>query len=417
MKTALWIARRFSFARKRFRVINVISAISLAGIVVGVSTLLVVMSVLNGFQKLAFDMFAALEGEMQLVSSNGSEPLVVNDSLLAAITSVEGVAAAEPFCEGEAVMSGDRESELVIIRGLSPAAHRELMRRTGTKEPYFGTNTVSAGTLLAERLRLAPFGEVRLFSPELIGAGLELLSEPYMLAALQIPHSKVSSTFTLQKVFDDRFVLASNDFARKVLLLGEKRCTGIDIRTKTGIPARKLQERLESVLAGASLSKGTRLRPLESKYRDIFAVMELEKWVSFSVLMLVVLVAALSLTGSLAMTAIDKQRELFYLRCLGMEKPQLMQIFLIQGSMTGIAGTLTGSVLAWTICRLQEVYGLVRLPSKSAFIIEAYPVSMNPGDFVAVGVTAVVLTLLVSIYPARIAATAALSRSLESKTN
>lgn len=104
MKTALWIARRFSFARKRFRIINVISAISLAGIIVGVSTLLIVMSVLNGFQKLAYDMFTTIEGEVQLVSrSDGG--ISVSDSLLQALASVEGVAAAEPFAEGEAIMS------------------------------------------------------------------------------------------------------------------------------------------------------------------------------------------------------------------------------------------------------------------------------------------------------------------------
>ncbi len=74
--------------------------------------------------------------------------------------------------------------------------------------------------------------------------------------------------------------------------------------------------------------------------------MQLEKWVSFSVLMLIILVAALSLTGALAMTAIDKQRELFYLRCLGMEKPQFMAIFIIQGGMTGITGTAAGTIIS-----------------------------------------------------------------------
>lgn len=417
MKTAFWIARRFSFARKRFRVINVISAISLAGIIVGVSTLLIVMSVLNGFQKLAFDMFTTLEGEVQLISSRSGGTVAVTDSLLGAIASIEGVATAEPFSEGEAILSGSRKSELVMIRGLSEAAHRDLMRRTGSEHPYFGGETVSAGELLAGRMLLSPFSEVNIFSPELIGTGLDLLSEPYMLSALEIPDSKVASTFSLQKIFDDRYVLASNAFARKVLLLGGNRYSGIDIRAEKGVSGAQLLQRLDRWLSESSIGKTCSLRPLESKYRDIFAVMELEKWASFSVLMLVVLVAALSLTGSLAMTAIDKQKELFYLRCLGLEKPQFMGIFLIQGGMTGIAGTVAGSLIAWAVCRLQEVYGLVRLPSGSAFIIEAYPVSMKTVDFFAVGITAVGLTFLVSIYPARKAAAVATSRSLQSKAN
>jgi len=116
MKTAFWIARRFSFARKRFRIINVISAISLAGIIVGVSTLLIVMSVLNGFQKLALDMFTTLEGPVQLVSHNG-DSIEVSDSLLATISSVRGVVSAEPFAEGEAIMSGGEKAKLARLGG------------------------------------------------------------------------------------------------------------------------------------------------------------------------------------------------------------------------------------------------------------------------------------------------------------
>lgn len=416
MKTAFWIARRFSFARKRFRIINVISAISLAGIIVGVSTLLIVMSVLNGFQKLALDMFTTLEGPVQLVSRNG-DPIEVSDSLLASIASVRGVASAEPFAEGEAIMSGGEKSELVMIRGLSATAHRELMRKTGTVQPYFSGETVSSGILLAERMKLSHFHEIKLFSPELITLGLEMLSEPYMLAALKIPETKVSSRFTLQKIFDDRYVLAPNNFARNVLLLGGSSYSGIDIRAEAGVSGPELKKRLDRWLLASPLRKSSTLRTLESKYGDIFAVMELEKWASFSVLMLVVLVAALSLTGSLAMTAIDKQKELFYLRCLGLEKPQFMEIFLIQGGMTGIGGTAAGTALAWIVCRLQEAYGLVELPSKSAFIIEAYPVSMKTTDFLAVGATAIALSFLVSLYPARKAASIAGNHSLETKTN
>jgi len=416
MNTTFWIARRFSFARKRFRVINVISAISLAGIVTGVSTLLIVMSVLNGFQKLAYDMFTTIEGQVQLVSRYGGS-MAVDDRLLDDIVSIDGVATAEPFSEGEAIVSGNKSNELVIIRGMSDNAQRELMRKTGTSQPYFSNESASAGELLATRMQLAPFSEVKLFSPELIGAGLGMLSEPYMLAALEIPKTKVSSIFSLQRLFDDRYMLSSNEFARRVLLIGKDRCTGIDIRAEEGISPSLLLKRLDSWLYASNRKDSYLLRPLESKYHDIFAVMELEKWASFSVLMLVVLVAALSLTGSLAMTAIDKQKELFYLRCLGLEKPQFISIFLIQGGMTGIVGTAIGSLIAWLVCRMQELYGFVELPSKSAFIINAYPVSMKAGDFLVVGLTAIVLTFLVSLYPAGKASSIAMSHSLDSKTN
>ncbi len=416
MTPGLWIAQRFSFARKRFRVINVISAISLAGIVLGVSTLLVVMSVLNGFQKLARDLFITVDTPAQLVSRDG-RALKVPDSLLQSIRALKGVGSAEPFAEGEAIMAGQEKSELVMVKGLSDAAHRHLMRQTHTTRPFFSGESIAVGEMLAYRTNIYPFREVKIFSPELISLGLESLSQPYLLPILAIPETTVSSVFSLQKMFDDRYVLTSVLFAQRILLMGKGEFSGIDIRGKKGESDDDLILSLRNWLANSSLKTTCRVRSLDEKYSNIFAVMQLEKWVSFSILMLIVLVAAFSLTGALTMTAIDKQRELFYLRCLGMEKPQFMAIFIIQGGVTGVVGTAIGMVIAWSICNLQELYGIVQLPSQNAFIIKSYPVNMHPADFIVVAVTAILLCFAVSLYPARKAAAIATSRSLDLKTN
>ena len=416
MTPGLWIAQRFSFARKRFRVINVISAISLAGIVLGVSTLLVVMSVLNGFQKLAHDLFITIDTPVQLVSLDG-RALKISDSLLQSIRAIEGVSSAEPFAEGEAIMAVQDKSELVMVKGLSDAAHRHLMQQIHATRPLFSGESVAAGEMLAYRTNLYPFRNVKIFSPELISLGLESLSQPYLLPILAIPETTVSSVFSLQKMFDDRYVLTSTLFAQRVLLMGKGEFSGIDIRGKRGVSDNALSNNIRQWLAANPLKTTCRVRSLDEKYSNIFAVMQLEKWVSFSVLMLIVLVAAFSLTGALTMTAIDKQRELFYLRCLGMEKPQFMAIFIIQGGVTGVVGTSIGMVIAWCICTLQELYGIVQLPSQSAFIIKSYPVSMHPVDFFVVSVTAILLCFAVSLYPARKAAAIATSRSLDLKTN
>ena len=416
MKPGLWIAQRFSFARKRFRIINIISAISLAGIVVGVSTLLVVMSVLNGFQKLARDLFMTIDSSVQFIPYDGRS-MIVSESLLRVIRALDGVTSAEPYAEGEAILATGNKSELVVLKGLGDAAQHRLMVQTRAKSPLFTSETIAVGELLAYRTNLYRSRAVKIFSPELISLGLESLSQPWLIPALGIPETTVSSLFSLQRLFDDRYVLTSDRFAQKVLLLGKGEYSGIDIRIRDGNSREEVTSQLRKWLAGSSLKTTCRVRTLEEKYSNIFTVMQLEKWVSFSILMLIVLVASLSLTGALAMTAIDKQRELFYLRCLGMEKPQFMAIFIAQGGATGLVGTVAGISIAWSICKLQELYGIVQLPSKSAFIIHAYPVDMQTGDFVAVGLTAIALSFAVSLYPARKAALIATNRSPDLKTN
>ena len=416
MKPGLWIAQRFSFARKRFRIINIISTISLAGIIVGVSTLLVVMSVLNGFQKLARDLFITIDSSVQIVPFDGGT-IKVSENILRALRALDSVGSAEPFAEGEAVLSSKDKSELVFVKGFTESAHRRMMRQAHLHNPLFTAETISVGEILAYRTNLYPSMSVRIFTPELISLGLESLSQPDLIPALSIPETTVASLFSMQKLFDDHYVLTSDRFAQRILLFGRGEYSGIDIREKAGTSSQMLSSRLKAWLAQSSLKKTCRVQTLEEKYHNIFAVMQLEKWVSFSVLMLIILVAALSLTGSLAMTAIDKQQELFYLRCLGLDKTEFMAIFIVQGGMTGCAGTVAGAVIAWIICKCQELYGFVRLPSKSAFIIDSYPVQMQFSDFIAVSITAIMLCLAVSLYPARKAALIAESSSLDSKTN
>ncbi|MCX6178007.1 MAG: hypothetical protein NT163_01310 [Chlorobiales bacterium] len=259
MKTGLWIAQRFSFARKRFRVINVISAISLAGIVIGVSTLLVVMSVLNGFQKLARDLFITIDSPAQFVPING-RTIAVSDTLLQAIRALEGVGAAEPYAEGEAIMGSGDKSELIIIKGLSEAAHRRLMQQTHATHPYFTAETIAAGELLAYRTNLYPFKQVKIFSPELISLGLESLSQPYLIPMLGIPETTISSIFSLQKVFDDRYVLTSERFAQKILLLSKREYSGIDIRQKEGYSRDLFTSNLRQWLAKSPMKASWKVR-------------------------------------------------------------------------------------------------------------------------------------------------------------
>lgn len=413
----LWIAQRYSFARKRFRVINIISAISLTGIILGVGTLLVVMSVLNGFQQVAWDLFVTVEAPAQVLPLK-ERHMEVPDSLLESIAAVEGVTSAEPFTEGPALLSGTESGKLVMVKGISENAHRRLLLQVGRKTPFFGNETISVGDVLAYKANLMPGQTVKIFSPELISIGLQSLSQPYLLPALSLPVVQVASVFSLQRIFNDHYVLTSKDMARRILLQEENYYSGIDVRGNNDRASHAaLVHNLRSWLQKNKLQDRYVIRPLDEKYRDIFGVMEIEKWVGFSVLMLVIVVAALSLTGSLTMTAIDKKKELFYLHCLGLEKPQFLMIFVLEGGLIGLFGTAIGVALAWLICVAQQTFGIVELPSKSAFIIDAYPISMLPSDFLIVSATTFAVSLLVSLYPARKAAAIASSKNLADKTN
>lgn len=402
IRPGLWIARRFSFARKRFRIINIISAVSLAGIFLGVTTIIVVLSVLNGFQELARDLFLQVESPVQVVSRDGGS-IALDRDLLNEMEALSGVNMAEPFVEGEAILaSPGMPGELVTVKGISGPAAEAMMRRTGEPYRYFGPTTISVGDMLAYRAGIRVPQEVRLFSPELISLGLSSLSQPWVLPGLTFPVVRVESIFSLQRVFNDHYVLSSLPLASDILLMKDGECSGIDIRgdREERHASHRLKASIEELIRQKGLEETLCVRMLEEKYSDVFAVMVIEKWVSFSVLMLVVLVASLSLTGSLTMTAIDKKKELFYLRCLGMERPQFLTIFIVQGAMIGVAGSVAGAGAAWALTALQERFGIVNLPSKTAFIIEAYPVELLWSDVALTCFFTIGLSFLVSLSPA-----------------
>lgn len=416
MNAAHWIARRFSFARKRFRVINIISSISLIGIVLGVTTLLVAMSVLNGFQKLAYDLFTTIDAPVRLIRSDGSA-LADPEELLKGLRALSGITSAEPFLEGEAILDTGVKSELVMLKGLDDTARNRIAAHTRGNQSLFGSGTIAVGEVLAYRNHLYRSQRIHLFSSDLISLGLESLEQPYLLPMPSIPVTTIQSFFSIQKQFDDHYVLTSNKDARSILLYGENSCTGIELRSNGDLSEHELAKTVKHWLENQQQQNIYRIETIDEKYSHIFLVMLLEKWASFAVLMLVVLVAALSLTGSLSMTVIEKHRELFFLRCLGLEKQDFRMIFILQGAATGIIGSIFGMLFAWIICFLQQAYQLVRLPANGAFIINAYPVSMQVPDFVVVGISTLLLCTVISLYPARKAALIAASTSLDLKTD
>ncbi|MEJ2537284.1 MAG: FtsX-like permease family protein, partial [Calditrichia bacterium] len=133
--------------------------------------------------------------------------------------------------------------------------------------------------------------------------------------------------------------------------------------------------------------------------KSLYSWMTIEKWGAFVILCLIIMVAAFNIVSSLIMIVMEKTREIGILKSMGASSKGIMRIFLFEGTIVGILGTLLGSLLGFVVCYLQETFGLVRLPA-DVYLIDKLPVKMQPMDFIVIAIAGIILCLAASVYPA-----------------
>ncbi|MCS6989386.1 MAG: FtsX-like permease family protein [Chloroherpetonaceae bacterium] len=401
------IAKRFIFAKKETKAINIITAISIAGIVIGVAVICVVLSVLNGFRSVVSNLFLTIDGNVQLVAREG-QTIRASDETLKSLRALPEVASAERFIEGKVLMAAKEKSSVVILKAIEPTAVKQLTGYMDIRRGL-GERDLAIGGGVANRLGAMHQHEVVVISAKAIDEGLEAIQNPLSKKPPELPAMKIANFFRTHRAFDETYALASLGAGRRIFGYEENEVTGIDIRPKKDVFGKPLSnEALRAAIEKWAKENGyenaLQILTIEDKFSDLFRVMKMEKWGSFAALLLIIVVASFSLIGSLTMTAIEKRRDLYFLRCIGLTAKDIERIFLIEGALIGAIGVGIGVALGFLVAFLQSEYGLVKLPYGNAFIVKAYPVAIEAWDFVWTAVVAFLLTLLASLYPARRAA-------------
>lgn len=403
------IAKRYLTSPRSVSLISRITAISAAGVALGVAALIVVLSVLNGFFDFVRGMLVSYDPHVRIVSveERGFEP---DDSLMAVVAAWPGVQSASPYVEGKAMLLHDSRSDVnkvVVVRGIDASALTEDDGVVaGTTFGQFSVDRVDGrpGLVMGKRL-----GERLLISP---GGGsapasrVALLSAPAIermytrvLSSSPIRQFEVRGLFQLETVFDESHVFVGLSEAQSLFRMGRS-ISGVDVRLteldETEAYRDWLVERIDTeryeVLTWYDLQK------------SLYDVMQLEKLGASLVLFLIVIVAAFNIIGSLTMIVIEKRRDVGALRAMGVAARDIRRIFLTEGALIGGVGAGVGLALGLLLSWLQLQFGIVSLPGSENFLIDAYPVSIRFLDLSIVTFSAVGLCILAAWYPAHRAA-------------
>ena len=394
-------AWRYFKAKKSTNAINIIAWVSMAAIVVGAASLILVLSVFNGFEDLVKSLYSSFYPDLSVSPASG-KVLTLTQGQLRQLAGIEGIRAMSLVAEDEALLkNGDMQSK-ISLKGVDENYTKvtDLASRTTTGNFQLGNSDhplAVLGSGVENALGLESDRALLPVSVYIFKAGnTGFASDP--LGSLSNENMATAGAFVIQQDFDDKYVITNLGFVKRMLGLQPDQYTGLEIAITDPLQADQRKHALQQML-GKSYQVQTRYEQNQSLY----SVMRTEKWVIYILLSLILVVAAFNMVGALTMMVWEKQKDIHVLKALGASNAYIRRIFLSEGLLLALLGGGTGILLAVVICGLQVKYKLVPLQGGS-FLIDYYPVKLIASDFLLVLSTVLVVALLASWFPSRKAA-------------
>lgn len=380
------VARRYLRAKRRVGLVTIISLISVFGITIGVAALIVVLAVFNGFNSFAVDKIVGFDPHLRITPVNAK---TLNADSLIATLDIPDMQEAAPFITGRTAVIHNNVTQVAEIRGVNETHGTGASLRGDM--PFREDYPVVLGVLLARKLDAGVGDEISFISRKGLELVLTQVAQPIIITA------NMSGSFTMNQEYDEHVAFVTLEMARELFDIAEGEM-GVEIRLNDFEQAEEL-----APLLSAKLGPEYRIETWQDLHRDLYGAMELERWAAFAILLLIIIVAVFNVLGSLTMTVIEKQRDIGVLKAMGASDGNILRIFLYEGGLIGLIGTVTGVILGTGLCLLQTSYGLFKLDTNN-YLLPAVPVEMRLLDVLLVSVTALVFALGAALYPARRAA-------------
>ena len=392
-----WRYTRAGRASRRNGFISFISGVSMLGIALGVAALIIVLSVMNGFQKEVRDRMLGVISHIEVFAPGGSA-LPDLAQTLAEVRQNPQVVGAAPFIAAQALLARGEDMKGVLVRGIDPALEGNVTDLAAQlKDSVFpkllsGEFGVVLGGELARAMGVRTGDTVTLIAPsgQVTPAGVvPRLKQMTVVGTFDSGHFE----------FDSALVLMHQDDAGRIFRLEGP--TGIRVKLQNLHRAREVATQLVSSLSGDLL-----VRDWTRQNRTWFAAVQLEKRMMFIILTLIVAVAAFNLVSTLVMTVTDKRADIAILRTLGASPASIMGVFMVQGAMVGVIGTLSGLALGLGVAlnidvivpALERFLNASFLP-RDIYLISRMPSEPQYADIMPIAVISLVLAFLATLYP------------------
>ena len=400
MSFEFFISIRYLLAKRRQTFVSLITFISIAGVGVGVTALIVVLAVMNGFHD---DLRGRILGITSHVNITSFAGMISNyREVMGEVEKEKGVLGSTPFIYAPVMMTSGRSAG-AVLRGIDPLSASKVLKlqenltrgnladlvqpSNGASAPYPG---IILGIELANNLGTR------------VGEYLTIISPSGRLTPMgQAPRSRLFQVVGIIQSgmyeYDNTLAYVDLPVAQQFLGIGDS-VSGIEVRVddiyKAGEIAEALKQRLGPPFYVSDWIK------MNSNF---FSALKLEKVVMFVILTLIILVAAFNIVSSLTMLVMEKGRDIAILKAMGATTASIRKIFVLEGFLIGICGTGLGILGGFTLCSLLKRYKFIELP-RDVYHISTLPVKMETFDLAVIAFAAICISLLATLYPSRKAA-------------
>lgn len=396
MNFSFYIARRYLFSRKKTNLINLISAISVVGLMIGTMGLIIGLSGFNGFDSLIKSLFSSFDPELRITVKEGKS-FSTSTSAFEELRRMPGVAYYAEVVEDNALLRYNDREVFVTVKGVSE-----------DYQQYSGIDSM----LIQGEFKLkdasgnfAVLGEIIAYN---LGVGV-LQTEPISVfvpkkgrAAALVPTGNFNQKliyptgiFSIQQELDSKYMIVPICFAREIFELPDK-VNSVELKLREGISEKEMKAAIQ-LLLGNGFDVKNRYQQHDYLYKTMLG----EKYVVYLILILILVIASFNIVGSLTMLILDKKEDIAILQSMGADRRTIRNIFLFEGWLISFLGAIIGTIAGLALCQAQISFGLVKLGSGSSFIIDAYPMQIIATDVLLIVISVSLIGFLAAWYPVR----------------
>lgn len=396
---ALKIALRYLVAPKSHRAVNVISIISVAGVAVATMAIVVVLSVFNGFSDLARRQLSHVDPDLRVQPVEG-KVFASADSLADAIEALPGILAAMPVLRDRALLVADRSQMPVRFVAVDPERVGGVLTldsiiidgvyapSNGLPDSVAGAQ-ISVGVALSTGLRPSPYAAGDIYVPRRLG---RINPANPAAAYRRLPVAVTGVTQVDQQDYDNDFIILPLGAMREMLEYGGGEASSVDIALAPGADGRHVRRQLEQLLP-----QGLVVLDRNQQSADTYRMIAIEKWVTFLMLVFILVIASFNIVSTLSLLVIEKRDNMATLRALGAPRGLIARIFVDEGWLITVSGGLVGIAVGIVLVLLQQHLGLIRLEGDPTTLsVESYPVRLAWADVGLVFATVVGLGFIIS---------------------
>jgi len=398
LNLSFYIAKRYLVSKKKQNIINIISGISLAGIVVGTMAIIIIVSVMNGFIQLIGMFYSDFDPDLQITSVERKmfDPSSINTQ---EIKNLPGVVQYAEVVEEVAMLKYGKQQYYATVKGVPDnyPEYTHINKLLIDGEYYLekdgGINYAVVGRGVANYLGvgLSFLDPINIYVPK---KGRQFTLN--LSRAINHDYVFPSAIFAVLEDVDSKYILVSKQFASELFESGNL-VSAIELDVDDQADTYKIQKELEALLGPSFHVKNK-----EQQHDLIFKTMKSEKWAVYFILIFILLLASGNMIGNLTMLYIDKKEDIAILRSMGMSIDNINRIFLFEGWLISFIGGIIGTVLGVLLCWLQIHFELIKLPgANGSFVISAYPVQVQVSDIILAFVAVLSIGFLASWYPVK----------------